>query len=179
MLPRLLERYRAEIVPSMMKKFNLKNRLEVPRLQKIVINMGVGPGAHDNKLIEQACSHLAVITGQRPVITKAHKAISNFKIRKDSNVGCKVTLRGAKMYEFFDRLISVALPRIRDFRGFSSNAFDQFGNYSLGLSEQTIFPEIEIDQVQKMQGMDVTIVTSLNNRELSFELLKEFGFPFR
>ncbi|MBL7084687.1 MAG: 50S ribosomal protein L5 [Candidatus Omnitrophica bacterium] len=178
MTPRLLERYRKELCPSIMQKFGLKNKLQVPRLKKIVVNMGVGAGAHDIKVLEEACQQLALIAGQRPIITKAHKAISNFKIRKGSPVGCKVTLRGVIMYEFLDRLISVALPRIRDFRGFPSNSFDNAGNYSLGLNEQTVFPEIDIDKVQRLQGMDVTIVMEAKSRALAFELLKAFGFPF-
>lgn len=179
MIPRLLEKYRNEITPKIMQKFGFKNKLQVPRLKKIVVNMGVGGGAHDIKILEQACSELALLSGQHPIITKARKAISNFKIRKGSLVGCKVTLRGYIMYEFLDRLINVALPRIRDFRGISSNSFDQGGNYSLGLSEQTIFPEIDIDKIQRLQGMDVVIVTGAKSHALAFELLKEFGFPFR
>lgn len=179
MIPRLLERYRKEIVPELKLRFKLKNALQVPRLEKIVINMGVGMGAHDIKILDQAAAELAVITGQRPLITKARKAISNFKIRQGSSIGCKVTLRGARMYEFLDRLVNVALPRIRDFRGVSSSAFDQAGNYTLGLTEQTIFPEVDIDKVQKVQGMDITIVISMSDKTLTMELLKAFGFPFR
>lgn len=179
MVPRLLEKYRNEIISNIMQKFNFKNKFQVPRLEKIVVNMGVGAGAADQKVLENALSQLALITGQRPIITKAKKAISNFKIKKGSPVGCKVTLRGSMMYEFFDRLISAALPRIRDLRGFSVNAFDDNGNYSLGIEEQTIFPEIDIDKVQKLQGMDIVIVTTARKRSLAYELLKEFGFPFR
>lgn len=141
--------------------------------------MGVGGGAQDIKILEQAVTELAQITGQHPIITKAHKAISNFKIRKGSPIGCKVTLRGSKMYEFLDRLVNVALPRIRDFRGISQNSFDQNGNYSLGIAEQTIFSEIDIDKVQRLRGMDITIVTTAESREAALELLKAFGFPFR
>ncbi|MFH1045920.1 MAG: 50S ribosomal protein L5 [Candidatus Omnitrophota bacterium] len=179
MVPRLLEKYRKEIVPDIQQRFALKNKLQVPHLEKIVVNMGVGLAAHESKLLEQASAELALITGQKPLITKAHKAISNFKIRIGSTVGCKVTLHGAKMYEFFDRLVNIALPRIKDFRGFASNAFDKDGNYSLGLREQTMFPEIDIDKVQKIQGMDVTFVISGKNKKLSLELLRAFNFPFK
>lgn len=178
MVPRLLEKYKKDIIPHIMQKFGFKNRLQVPRLKKIVVNMGLGLAAHDAKLLEQATADLALITGQRPVITKARKAISNFKIRKGSKLGCKVTLRGRRMYEFLDRLVNVALPRIRDFRGFSQKSFDGQGNYSLGINEQTIFPEIDIDKTQRLQGMDITIVTTTENQELARELLKEFNFPF-
>ncbi|MFH1245747.1 MAG: 50S ribosomal protein L5 [Candidatus Omnitrophota bacterium] len=179
MIPRLLEKYRKEIIPELKQRLKLKNNLQVPQLKKIVINMGVGIGAHDIKILEQASSELALITGQRPLITKARKAISNFKIRENSPIGCKVTLRGARMYEFLDRLVNVALPRIRDFRGVSTSAFDQTGNYTLGLTEQTIFPEVDMDKVQKVQGMDITFVINGSNKTLTMELLKAFGFPFR
>ncbi len=162
-----------------MEKFGFKNRAQIPRLEKIVVNMGVGQAAHDIKLLEQAAAELAQISGQKPVITKARKAISNFKIRKGASVGCKVTLRGFKMYEFFDHLISAALPRIRDFRGFSQNSFDADGNYSLGIVEQTIFPEIDIDKVKRIQGMNVVIVTTAESVAKARQLLKAFGFPFR
>ncbi|MBN3039238.1 MAG: 50S ribosomal protein L5 [Candidatus Omnitrophica bacterium] len=179
MKPRFLEKYKNEIVPDIMQRFSLKNKFEVPRIEKIVLNMGIGGAAHDNKLIEDASGQLATITGQRPALTKARKSISNFKIRKGSIVGCRVTLRGRMMYEFLDRLVSAALPRIKDFRGFSANSFDAAGNYSFGLSEQTIFPEIDIDKVQRIQGMDITIVTTGKRRDLTLELLKGFSFPFR
>ena len=177
--PRLLEQYRKEIVPAMMQKFGFKNKLQVPHLEKIVVNMGVGLGAHDIKPLEEASKELALIAGQRPVITKARKSISNFKVRKGSSIGCKVTLRASKMYEFLDRLVNVALPRIKDFRGLSRNAFDANGNYSLGITEQTIFPEVDIDKLKRLQGMDVTLVTTASTYDLAFELLKAFGFPFR
>jgi len=177
--PRLLEKYRKEIVPAMMQKFGFKNKLQVPHLEKIVVNMGVGLGAHDIKPLEEASKELALIAGQRPVITKARKSISNFKVRKGSSIGCKVTLRASKMYEFLDRLVNVALPRIKDFRGLSRNAFDANGNYSLGITEQTIFPEVDIDKLKRLQGMDVTLVTTASTYDLAFELLKAFGFPFR
>lgn len=179
MAPRLLEKYRNEIIPDIMQRFNFKNRLQVPRLEKIVINMGIGAGATEQKVLEDVLSQLALIAGQRPIITKAKKAISNFKIKKGTPVGCKVTLRGYMMYEFLDRLVSAALPRIRDFRGFSIDAFDDHGNYSLGIEEQTIFPEIDIDKVKKIQGMDIVIVTTTRMRTLTYELLKQFGFPFQ
>lgn len=179
MIPRLLEKYRNEITPSIMQKFNFKNKLQVPRLEKIVINMGVGQGAADIKIVEEARSQLSLIAGQRPIITKARKAISNFKIRKGSSIGCKVTLRGYIMYEFLDRLISAVLPRIKDFRGFPESSFDNKGSYSLGITEQTIFPEIDIDKVERLQGMDITIVTTASSRAEALELLKAYGFPFR
>jgi large subunit ribosomal protein L5 len=179
MVPRLLEKYRQEIIPQVMQKSGLKNRLAVARLEKIVLNMGIGAGAADPKVLEEASEQLALIAGQRPVITKASKAISNFKIRKGSSVGCKVTLRGYKMYEFLDRLISVALPRIKDFRGLSANSFDRAGNYSLGITEQTIFPEIDIDKIKKLQGMHITIVTTAKTDALASELLKAFGLPLK
>ena len=179
MKPRLLEKYRNEIIPQMMEKFNFKNKLQVPCLEKIVINMGVGQAASDSKIIEGTMEELALITGQKPIITRAKKAISNFKLKKGMPVGLKVTLRGARMYEFFDRFVNVALPRIRDFRGISSNSFDKNGNYSVGLNEQTIFPEIDIDKVQRNQGMDVTICTTAKSKEDAYKLLKLFGMPFR
>lgn len=178
-MPRLLEKYRSEIIPAIMQKCGIKNRLQVPRLKKIVVNMGVGVAASDVKILEQAVEQLATITGQRPVITKAHKAISNFKIRKGVSVGCKVTLRGSNMYEFLDRLINIALPRIRDFRGFPTSSFDGSGSYSFGLSEQNIFPEIDIDKIQRPQGMDITLVTTARTNELTKELMQAFNFPFK
>lgn len=177
--PRLLERYRKEVASQLMSKFNYKNRLQVPRLIKIVINMGVGQGAEDIKILEAAVGDLATITGQKPVITRAKKAIANFKIRKNSPIGCKVTLRGAMMYEFFDRLVNVALPRIRDFRGVAADSFDGNGNYALGLSEQTIFPEIEYDKILKAQGMDIIIVMNAESAEEARELLRFLGMPFK
>lgn len=179
MVPRLLEKYRNEIVPAMMTKFGHKSLMAVPRIEKIVINMGIGEGSRDIKILEKCMSELAMIVGQKPMICRAKKAISNFKIREGLPVGCKVTLRKAMMYEFFDRLVSVALPRIRDFKGFPLTSFDQSANYSLGLTEQTIFAELEIDRVQRTQGMDITIVTNSKSKEEVLELLKLFGFPFR
>lgn len=177
-VPRLQQRYRQEIVPEMKGRMNYKNSMQVPRLEKIVINIGLGEATQDIKLLESAQSELAMITGQRPVVTKAKKAIANFKIRRGSSIGCKVTLRRARMYEFLDRLISVAIPRIRDFRGLPADSFDKGGNYSFGLNEQLIFPEIDVDKVMKVHGMDITIVTSAKNRGEAYELLKLFGMPF-
>lgn len=177
--PRLLATYRSSIVPEMMKAFNYKNALEVPRLKKIVINVGLGEATQDIKMLEAAQNELAAITGQKPVVTRAKKAIANFKIRRGSAIGCKVTLRRAMMYEFLDRLISVAIPRIRDFRGLPADSFDNSGNYSFGLNEQLIFPEIDVDKVMKSHGMDITIVTDAGDKKEALELLKLFGMPFK
>lgn len=179
MILRMLEKYRNETVPALMQKFNYTNRLQVPRIKKVVINMGIGMGAHDAKIIEEALKDLTIITGQKAVPTRAKKAISNFKIQKGSSVGCMVTLRSAIMYEFLDRLINIAIPRIRDFRGLSSTSFDDHGNYTFGLSEQGIFPEIEADKVFRTQGMDITINFTATKKEVAFELLKQLGMPFR
>lgn len=176
--PRLLERYRTEMVPGMMKIFGYKNKLAVPKIEKVVINVGLGEAAQDIKQLEAVQSELAMMTGQKPVVTKAKKAIANFKIRRGSSIGCKVTLRRAMMYEFIDRLISVSIPRIRDFRGLSPDSFDKSGNYSFGLNEQLIFPEIDADKVLKIHGMDITIVTTARNKDEAFELLRLAGFPF-
>jgi large subunit ribosomal protein L5 len=176
--PRLLERYRKEITPEMMRIFKYTNTLEVPRLSKIVLNVGLGEATQDIKFLESAQAELAVITGQKPVTTKAKKAIANFKIRKGSPIGAKVTLRRARMYEFLDRLISVAIPRIRDFRGLSATSFDKGGNYSFGLSEQVIFPEVDVDKVMKVHGMDITIATTAKSKEEAYELLRLMGIPF-
>ena len=178
MTPRLLERYRKNIVPELAKKFGYKNFLQARKIQKIVINIGIGSGAQDIKFVEQAMLEMASIAGQKPVITRAKKAIANFKIRKVLPIGCKVTLRGNRMYEFLDRLLNVALPRIRDFRGVSPDSFDHAGNYSLGIKEQSIFPEIDVDKIQKIQGMDVIINIRTKTKEESYELLKLFGMPF-
>ena len=177
--PRLLERYRKEVVPALMKQFGYKNPLQVPRLVKTVINMGVGQGAQDVKVVEQAALELGLITGQRPVITRAKKAISNFKIKEGQPVGCKVTLRRVRMYEFLDRLLNLAMPRVRDFRGVPVGGFDGSGNYALGLNEQLIFPEIDFDKVTRVQGMDVIICTTAKSRDEAYELLKQLGMPFR
>jgi len=176
--PRLLEKYRNEISSEMMKLFGYKNKLAVPRLKKIVINVGLGEAVQDIKFLDAAQHELAMITGQKPVVTKAKKAIANFKIRKGSSIGCKVTLRKAMMYEFLDRLISVSIPRIRDFRGLSAKSFDKSGNYSFGLSEQGIFPEVDADKITKVHGMDITIVTTANDEKEAYELLRLIGVPF-
>lgn len=178
-MARLLEKYKLEILPQLMKKFSQRNKLSVAKIQKIVVNMGVGKAVDNKKLVEEASGHLSVITGQKPLITKAKKAISGFKLRKGIPIGCKVTLRGKRMYEFLDRLISIVLPRIRDFRGLSPKAFDGRGNYTLGLTEQIVFPEISIEKVETIQGMDVTFVISGNSNDQSRELLKLIGMPFR
>jgi len=172
------EKYQKEIAPALAKEFNHTNVMAVARLQKIVINMGCGEAAHDAKILEAAQRDLGMITGQRPLVTRAKKAVSNFKIRENDPVGCKVTLRRARMYEFLDRLISTALPRIRDFRGLSPNGFDEGGNYGFGLTEQTIFPEIQLEQAQHTLGMDIVFVTTAATKEEAFALLKAFGFPF-
>ena len=177
--PRMLDRYRSVVVPALMKRFGYKNRFQVPRLTKIVVNMGVGQGAADVKLVEQAAKELGLIAGQKAVITKAKKAISNFKIKEGQPVWAKVTLRRVLMYEFFDRLINVAMPRIRDFRGASPDGFDGGGNYAMGLSEQLVFPEIEYDKVTRVQGMDVIICTTARSREEAHELLRHLGMPFK
>ena len=179
MTPRLQEKYRKEIVPKMMEKFSFKNTHEVPRLVKVVLNVGLGEAAQDKKVLDGVMKNMAEITGQKPAITKAKKAIAGFKIRKDSLVGCRVTLRRTRMYEFLDRFINVTLPRIRDFRGVSANSFDERGNYSLGVNEQGIFPEIDIDKIQMVHGMDITIVMTAKKKDDAFELLSLFGMPFR
>ncbi|MCX5703175.1 MAG: 50S ribosomal protein L5 [Candidatus Omnitrophica bacterium] len=180
MAPRLLEKYRNEIVQQMAQAFNLKNKFALPRLEKIVVNMGVGEGAQDIKLLEKSMEELGSITGQKPLLRRAKKAISNFKIRQGSPVGCKVTLRRAMMYEFMDRLLNIALPRIRDFRGVSPDSFDEKGNYTLGLSEQNIFPEIEYDKMTRSQGMDITfVIKNTKSKEQAKELLRLFGMPFK
>ena len=176
--PRLLTRYRKEIAPALMKQFNHKNLMATARLEKIVVNIGCGEAAHDAKILEAAQRDLALIAGQRPLVTRAKKAISNFKIREQDPVGCKVTLRRRRMYEFFDRLIHVTLPRIRDFRGLSLNGFDQQGNYSFGLKEHTVFPELQLDQVPQPLGMDITVVTKTSSPDEALALLKSFGVPF-
>ena len=178
-MARLLEKYQTQVVPQLTKKFNYKNKLSLPKLQKIVVNMGVGRAVDNKKLIEEATKHLTIITGQKPLVTVAKKAISGFKLRKGQAIGCKVTLRGKRMFEFLDRLISIVLPRIRDFRGISQKSFDGRGNYTLGLTEQIVFPEISIDSVEFVQGMDITMVITGNSNEQSCELLKLLGMPFR
>jgi large subunit ribosomal protein L5 len=176
---RLQEFYRKQVVPAMMKSFSYKNEMQVPRLRAIVLNVGMGKATQNAKLLDSAVQELTLISGQRPVVTKARKAIANFKLRKGLAIGAKVTLRGRRMYEFLDRLLTMALPRIRDFKGISPKAFDGRGNYTLGLREQLIFPEIKYDQVQSIHGMDITIVTSAQTNDEGKALLKELGVPFR
>ena len=179
MSARLKEQYKTEIVEAMTKKFGYKNIMQVPKLDKIVINMGVGEAKENAKILEAAVSDMETISGQKAVITKAKKAVANFKIREGMPIGCKVTLRGDKMYEFLDRLVNLALPRVRDFRGVSANSFDGRGNYSLGIKEQLIFPEIEYDKVDKVRGMDIIFVTTAKTDEEARELLRLFNMPFK
>jgi large subunit ribosomal protein L5 len=176
---RLKLRYRKEIVPALMKDLGLKNPMEVPKIEKIVVNMGLGEALANNKLLESAVDQMNAITAQKPVITRSRKAIANFKLREGQAIGAMVTLRGDRMYEFLDRLISVALPRVRDFKGISPKAFDGRGNYTLGVREQIIFPEINYDQIEKVKGLNVSIVTTAKNDEHGLALLKAFGVPFR
>ncbi len=178
-MTRLKETYLNEIVDGMTKKFGYKNVMEVPKLNKIVINMGVGEAKENSKLLDAAIKDLEIIAGQKVVVTKAKKSVANFKLRAGMPIGCKVTLRGEKMYEFADRLINLALPRVRDFRGVSDNAFDGRGNYALGIKEQLIFPEIEYDKVDKVRGMDIIFVTTAKTDEEARELLTLFGMPFK
>ncbi len=176
---RLRLRYRDEIVPALMKEFGYQNAMQVPRLQKIVVNMGLGEAIANAKILDSGVEQLATITGQKPVITKARKSIANFKLRQGQSVGAMVTLRNDRMFEFLDRLVSIALPRVRDFKGVSPKAFDGKGNYTLGLREQIIFPEIVYDQVDKIKGMNITVVTSARSDEEARSLLKHLGMPFR
>ena len=178
-MSRLKEIYMNEIVDSMAKKFGYKNKMQVPKLDKIVINMGVGEAKDNSKVLDSAVSDLEIISGQKPVTTKAKNSVANFKLREGMPIGCKVTLRGDKMYDFADRLINLALPRVRDFRGVNPNAFDGRGNYALGIKEQLIFPEIEYDKVDKVRGMDIIFVTTANTDEEARELLTQFGMPFK
>ncbi|GBC86107.1 50S ribosomal protein L5 [bacterium HR12] len=178
-VPRLKAWYRKEVVPRLQRELGLRNPMQVPRLEKVVINMGVGDALKDGRLLEAAVEDLATITGQKPVITKARRSIAGFKIRQGMPIGVKVTLRGDRMWEFLDRLITVAIPRIRDFRGLDPDAFDGHGNYTLGITEQLIFPEIDYDKVAKVRGMDVTIVTTAKTDEEGRALLAALGFPFR
>ena len=178
-MSRLKEQYTNEIMEAMMKKFGYKNIMQVPKLEKIVINMGVGEAKDNKKLLDAAVADLETISGQKAIVTKARKSVANFKLREGMPIGCKVTLRGERMYEFADRLINLALPRVRDFRGVSQNSFDGRGNYALGIKEQLIFPEIEYDKVDKVRGMDVIFVTTANTDEEARELLTLFGMPFK
>ncbi|KPL02882.1 MAG: 50S ribosomal protein L5 [Planctomycetes bacterium SM23_65] len=176
-MARLLERYKSEVLPKLMEQFGLKNPLAAPRLDRIVVNMGVGVGATEKGRIEAAVAELGILTGQHPVVTKVRKSISGFKVRKGMPVGCCVTLRGRRMYEFLDRLINIAIPRIRDFRGLK-RTFDGHGNYSMGLDEQIVFPEVPVDKVEHIQGMHITIVVRNSNDQASYELLSRLGMPF-
>ena len=176
--PRLRERYRSEVVAQLQQQLGVPNVMQVPRLDKVVVNMGVGDAIKDGRLLDAAIEDLQVITGQRPIVTKARKSIAGFKLREGMAIGVKVTLRGARMWEFVDRLVSLALPRIRDFRGLSPTAFDGHGNYTLGVTEQLIFPEIDYDKVLKVTGMDITIVTTARNDDEGRALLAALGFPF-
>ena len=176
---RLEEKYRNEVVPSLMEKHNYKTIMLVPKIEKIVVNMGVGDAVANYKYLEAAVSDLEKITGLKPIETKAKKSIASFKVREGHKIGCKVTLRGERMYEFLDKLVSICLPRVRDFRGVSPKSFDGRGNYTLGIKEQIIFPEINFDEVEKVRGMDIVIVTTAKTNEEAFDLLNELGVPFR
>ena len=178
-MSRLKEQYTNEIMEAMMKKFGYKNIMQVPKLEKIVINMGVGEAKENKKLLDAAVADLETISGQKAIVTKARKSVANFKLREGMNIGCKVTLRADKMYEFLDRFFNVALPRVRDFRGINPNGFDGRGNYSVGIKEQLIFPEIDYDKIDKIRGMDINIVTTAQTDEEARELLKLMGAPFR
>ena len=177
--PRLKEKYRNEIIPALEQELNIQNINQVPRLEKIVVNMGVGAAASDSKLLDAAMNDMRVITGQQPCVTRAKKSIAGFHIREGQAIGCKVTLRGDRMWEFLDRLLSTALPRVRDFRGISKKSFDGRGNYSLGITEQLIFPEIDYDKIDRTRGMDITVVTSAEDNESALALLTHLGFPFK
>ena len=180
MKPRLREKYEKEITVEMMKEFGYKNVMEVPKLEKITVNMGVGSATQNIKELESASSNLAKITGQKPIITKARKSIAGFKLRKGNPIGCMVTMRGNRMYEFLDRLLSIAIPRVRDFRGLSKKSFDGYGNYTMGIKEQLIFPEVDYDSVFSVKGMNITItVRNTNSDKESLSLLEKFGFPFK
>ena len=176
---RLAEAYKSQVIPQLMKDFGYKNPMQVPKIEKIVVNMGLGEAINNNKLIEQAQEQLMAISGQKPVITKARKSIANFKLREGQSIGAMVTLRKDRMYEFFDRLVSIALPRVRDFKGVSSKSFDGKGNYTLGIKEQIIFPEINYDQIEKVKGLNISFVTTAKNDEQGLALLRHFGLPFR
>ncbi len=177
--PRLAEKYKKEVIPALMKKFAYKTVMQAPRLTKICLNRGVNGAVADKKLVDIAIDELTMVTGQKAVATMSKKDISNFKLRKNMPIGARVTLRGVNMYEFLDRFVSVSLPRVRDFKGISDKSFDGRGNYTLGVNEQIIFPEIDIDKVNKITGMDITFVTTANTNEEAFELLKELGMPFK
>ncbi len=176
---RLQEQYKAKIVPALMEKFNYTSIMQAPKISKIVVNIGAGDAVQNPKVLDDAVSELAQITGQKPLITRAKKSIASFKLREGMPIGCKVTLRGERMYDFFDKLITIALPRVRDFRGVNPKGFDGRGNYTLGVKEQLIFPEIDYDRVNKIRGMDIVIVTTAKTDQEAYELLKQFGMPFR
>lgn len=178
-VPRLKTKYSEEVVPALIKRFDYKNIMQVPRLEKICLNMGIGDATQDSKLLDRAVEDLTIISGQKPAITAAKKSISNFKLREGVKIGCRVTLRGVRMYEFLDRFINIATPRIRDFRGLSDKAFDGRGNYSFGAREQIIFHEINVDKIDKIRGLNVTFVTSADSDEEAYELLKSFGMPLK
>ena len=178
MMPRLKEQYDKKIITDLQKEFSLKNKLMVPRIIKVVLNMGLGLDGGDKKIIQNCIEDISLIAGQRPAITKFKKSISNFKTRKGATAGVKVTLRNNKMYEFIDRLVNIALPRIKDFQGLSVNGFDKFGNYSFGIKEHIIFPEINFDRVDRIRGMDITLVTNSKNKKFTFALLESMNFPF-
>jgi large subunit ribosomal protein L5 len=178
-MARLKDYYRKEVVPALVKEFNYKNTMQVPKIEKIVVNMGLGEATQNIKVLDNATEELAVIVGQKPVVTKARKSIATFKVRKGMSIGCSVTLRSNRMYEFFDRLVNVAIPRIRDFRGISPRSFDGRGNFSMGVREQFIFPEIEYDKIDKVRGMNITIVTSAESDDEARQLLRLMGVPFR
>lgn len=176
---RLVEKYKQEIIPALTAKFNYSSVMAVPKISKITLNIGAGDAVANPKVLDDAVNELTLITGQKPVITKAKRSIANFKLREGMAIGCKVTLRGERMYDFFDKLITIALPRVRDFRGINPKGFDGRGNYTLGVKEQLIFPEINYDKVNKIRGMDIVIVTTANTDQEAYELLKQFGMPFR
>jgi large subunit ribosomal protein L5 len=177
--PRLQDKYREEIVPALMKRFNYKSIMQVPRLSKISLNIGVGEAVQEPKALDSALNDLTVISGQKPAISTAKRSISNFKLRQGMKIGCRVTLRGQRMYEFLDRFINLAVPRIRDFRGLPDKAFDGRGNYSVGVKEQIIFPEINVDKIDRIRGLDISFVTNAPTDEEAYELLKAFGMPFK
>ena len=177
-MPRLKEQYEKTIVPDIKKKFSMKNKLMVPKIIKVVLNMGLGGDANDKKIVQNCINDISLISGQMPIVTRFKKSISNFKTRKGSTAGVKVTLRSNKMYEFIDRLVNIALPRIKDFQGLSDNGFDNFGNYTFGIKEHIIFPEINFDKVDRIRGMDITLATTSNDKKVSFALLEAMNFPF-
>ena len=176
---RLMERYQNEVVKSLMEKFNYSSKMQAPKIEKIVLNIGVGDAVSNSKVLDEAVNELTLISGQKPVITRAKKSIAGFKLREGAPIGCKVTLRGERMYEFLDKLVNISLPRVRDFRGVSNNSFDGRGNYTLGIKEQLIFPEINFDKVNKLRGMDIVFVTTAKSDEEGRELLAQLGMPFK